>query len=285
MPPEPAPAEPIGRLAAAMPAPLPLPMRVLVKGSSIVNWSSSRGGPRSEFTFPRAIEATLHAAGRPAEVRAPSVAGELTRHGLHSWEHEALTWSPDAVVLAFGYYESIHFILPWWLERHVHALNGRSGPVRKFYRQRLLEPLWMVLARLQAKADSTFNPLLFGRHRRVVADLELLVGHLQDVASPLIVFVELLPPSARYASWFPGMAARIARMNQALEELVARLDQPNVRMLHTTEVVDEVAGGDLQVAVPDGFHFSPSLHRAIGEALGAQLVTWAETQDHLKLPE
>jgi hypothetical protein len=38
-----------------MSTPLPLPMRVLVKGASTVLWISGMGGPRKEFTFPRAL--------------------------------------------------------------------------------------------------------------------------------------------------------------------------------------------------------------------------------------
>ena len=49
--------------------PLPLPLRVLVKGASTAHTVSWMGGPRRDFAYARATEAALYAAGTPAEVR------------------------------------------------------------------------------------------------------------------------------------------------------------------------------------------------------------------------
>ena len=56
-------------LELPMSSPLPLPIRVLVKGSSTVNWTSWSGGPRTDFIFPRVIEERLLADGRPCDVQ------------------------------------------------------------------------------------------------------------------------------------------------------------------------------------------------------------------------
>lgn len=267
-----------------MPTPLALPIRVLVKGASTVGWLSGMGGPRTDFTFPRVLEQELLQQGRPVEIRTHSVPSERTKTTLRTWESEMIGFSPDVVVLVYGHYETIHFFLPWWLERHANSLKQRDGRLRQAYRRRILRPAWMTLAKLQAKADTVLDPTLRrNRPRQVAADLERLIGRTQEMHSPLVFVFELLPPAKRYRSWFPGMAARIDVMNRALAGVVDRIGRDNVRIVPVRAIVDEHAGGDLDVATPDGFHYSPRMHREIGSYLAEQVADWADTQPHLRL--
>ena len=269
-----------------MPEPLPLPIRILVKGASTVGVASPMGGPRTDFTFPRAIEAQLLADGRPAVVRTITVASERTKDTLRHWEREMMGYSPDVVILVYGHYETIHLFLPWWLERHANSLRARPGRIREAYRRSVLRPVWMALAKLQAKLDKTIDPTIRrSRPRRVAADLERLIGRIRFLHSPLVFVFELQPPARRYQSWFPGMTARMAEMNRELAALVERLDDPDIRYFRTSGLVAEHAGGDLDVATPDGFHYSPELHRVIGTELARQIADWADTQEHLKISE
>lgn len=269
-----------------MPEPLPLPIRILVKGASTVGVASPMGGPRTDFTFPRAVEAQLLADGRPAVVRTITVASERTKDTLRHWEREMMGYSPDVVILVYGHYETIHLFLPWWLERHANSLRARPGRIREAYRRSVLRPVWMTLAKLQAKLDKTIDPTIRrSRPRRVAADLERLIGRIRFLHSPLVFVFELQPPARRYQSWFPGMTARMAEMNRELAALVERLDDPDIRYFRTSGLVAEHAGGDLDVATPDGFHYSPELHRVIGTELARQIADWADTQEHLKISE
>jgi hypothetical protein len=268
-----------------MPEPLPLPIRVLVKGASTVNWLSAMGGPRTDFAFPRVIESELLAAGRPAHVRTISAPSERANRTLRRWEDEILGYSPDVVVLVYGHYETIHFFLPRWLERHANSLRTRPRPVTGLYRRAVLRPVWMFLARMQARADKVFDPTIRrSRPRNVAADLEALIAHLQTLGSPLVYVFELLPPATRYRSWFPGMTARIGVMNEAISAMIARVDKPNVRLFKTSEMVTKYAGGDVDVATPDGFHYSVALHHEIGAQLARDIMDWADTQPHLRAP-
>ncbi|MBC7631694.1 SGNH/GDSL hydrolase family protein [Aeromicrobium sp.] len=262
--------------------PLPLPLRVLVKGASTVNWVSWMGGPRDDFTFPRAIEAQLLADGQPCDVRTITMPSERTSTILNTWQREVLGFSPDVIVLVYGHYETIHLFLPRWLERHVNSLRAKPRRAGRLYRRLVLRPSWMALARLQAKIDSTIDPTV-RRHRpkQVAADLEQYITHVQKVGSPLVVLFELLPPTGKYISWFPGMATRMKVMNETIADLVERIARPNVRYFRVSELVDEHFGGDLELAASDGFHYTPELHRLIGAALGREIEEWVQTQTHL----
>ena len=70
---------------------------------------------------------------------------------------------------------------------------------------------------------------------------------------------------------FPGCPCRIEAMNDALAATVAKVDKPNVRFFRVSPLVDEFCGGDLDVATPNGSHFSPEMHRHIGTALAKEI--------------
>lgn len=266
-----------------MPEALPLPIRILIKGASTVVAMSEQGNPREDFTFPRALEQALLQAGRPADVRTVGVASERAKSTLNHWEHEILAWSPDVVILVYGHYESIHYLLPWWLERHANSLKRRPGPVRERYRSRVLRPAWVSLASMQAKLDTRFDSTIrTNRPRRVAADLERLIARAQGVGHPLVLLPTLLRPTGKANSWFPGMGERIDVMNETVAAMVAKLDDPDVRIFDIPAVVAKTVPAG-ENPTPDGFHYSAPLHRAIGQALGDEVLDWAATQPHLKL--
>ena len=267
-----------------MTTPQPLPVRVLVKGSSLVNQISWMGGPRTDFTFPRALEEQLLADGRACDVQTVTAMAEKTGPILKTWQQEILGFSPDAIVLVYGYVETIHRFLPRWLERHANSWRAKPRRLGSLYRRVVLRPVWKTLAELQMRLDTRIPGSSRGRPRRVAAHLEEYIAQVQTVASPLVLVVELLPPSGRYRRWFPGMTARIEAMNEALAASVQRVDRPNVRFVRISPLVDEHFGGDLDVATPDGSHFSPELHRHIGTALAREIEGWAGTQPHLARP-
>lgn len=266
-----------------MSAPLPLPIRVLVKGASTVVFVADMGGPRTDFAFGRVIESEILSAGRPAEVRVLGVPSDLAKFSLRSWEQDVLGWSPDVVVLHHGHYESIHYLLPRWLERHANSTRSRPvGPIRSLYRRKLLRAVWINLAKLQSKLDARFDSTLFGRKlHRVARDVEKVIENVQTVGSPLVLVLEVVPPGRRWRSWMPGLDERTALINTALVDAVERVGRPNVRYVRTTEALTARLDPG-EEPTPDGGHYSPKAHRVIGELLAAQILEWAETQPHLR---
>jgi hypothetical protein len=263
-------------------APLPLPVRVLVKGASEVVFIAEMGGPRSDFNFGRVIEAEILLAGRPAEVRVAGAPSYLSKHSLRSWEDDVLGWSPDVVILHHGHYESIHFFLPRWLERHANSTRYRPGRLQAFYRRRVLRKAWVSMAKLQVRVDRRFNSLLFARKlRRVATDVEKLIANVQTVGSPLVLVLEVVPPGRRWQSWFPGLAERTAFVNGELEAAVRRVDLPNVKFVRTVPALTaQLEPGE--EPTPDGGHYSARAHRVIGELLSREILEWAASQPHLQ---
>jgi len=255
-----------------MPEPLPHPLKVLVKGSSLLVMVPDWHGEHGAYTFPRWIQNGLLDRGRPCEVVNRGRAGERTRSAFDTWEAQERAECPDAVVYGYAYYECIHSLLPQPLERHVNAYNGRTGPVRTRYRGYLLRPLWKVLAQVQRVLDGHLSDRFFGRRaRRIVKDYALLVRRTRTMAagSPMVFVLQLLGPGGKAPSWFPGMQSRIDLMNAALARMVDDLEDPGVRLVPVLELARQLPQGE--DPVPDGMHYSPRMRQLIGDWIAAEI--------------
>ena len=259
-------------------------LRVLVKGASTVHTVSWMGGDRGDFAYPRATERALYAVGVPAEVRCTAMSSQRTRTGVANYPGEVAGWAPDVVVLNYGHFETIHLFLPQRLERHVHSMAGRPGRFRTLYRTGLRKS-WRLLARLQQQVDQRVPATIFAhRPRRVADQLVRLVELTQAGGDTLVLVLELTPPGASFRKWFPGMAERMEVMNAALAEAVRGVDRPHVRFFPTGDVLAPLVAEGHDVN-PDGGHYTPEAHRAIGEALAAEIVAWGAEQGRIATAE
>jgi hypothetical protein len=257
-----------------------LPIRVLVKGASLMHAISARPQHREDFTFSRVIEESLLRSGHGAQVWTAAVASEPARHAFRTWEEQVQAWSPDVVVLSYGYYEVIHLFLPRWLERHANSLRARPGRVRTFYRRRVLRRFWVSLAKVQAAVDRRVGARWFApRVRQVETQLRAYIDQTREVGQPLIILFEFLPVGRRGQDWFPGMSARTALMNRMLHRLVAAYDSPEVVLLPVPAIAERAAPG--QEPNTDGFHYTPVVHQAIGEEIADRIRAWAEQYPRL----
>lgn len=262
---------------------MPLPMRVFVRGASTVGWSGVMDGPRTDLGFPRVIERDLLASGQAAVVVSRTVGGMRTNTVLREWERDVVGFSPDAVVIMAVHYETLHVLWPQRLERHANSMTWAPRRLGTLYRKRVLRPAWRALVKLQTKLED-YVPDFWWRRRidHAVADVAKAAAQMRRIASPLIILMEVPRPSAPGRYLFPRMPERVDYANRRLAELVARFGEDDVRLFRTNDAVEAYADGDREVALPDGFHFAPGLHEAVGHQLAEELASWAQTQPHLK---
>lgn len=262
-----------------------LPLRVLVKGASLGHEVSKFPPDREDFVFPRVLEGELLAAGVPAQVWNAAVASEMSHMAFRPWEEQVKAWGPDVIVLTYGYYECVHLILPRWLERHANSLKARPGSIRTRYRRFLLRPVWKALAVTQQWLDRRVLARGFERRaRQVRRDLQVFIDTSRKRSGkPLVVLFEFfVPPGKRGQEWFPGMGPRAAIVNREIRDLVASYDSGDVRLLRVPSLVEgRLAPGE--EPAPDGFHYSPKVHRWIGEALAGEVLDWLQGHPDLLL--
>lgn len=266
-----------------MPEPLPMPIRVLVKGASTIVWTSWMGGPRSDFTFSRAIEANLLSEGRPAEVRNTGILASPTHEFIKTYEQDVVQWSPDVVIIVAGHYEVLHLFLPRGYERYSNRPNVRGGKYAVAWRKRVVRPVWKVMATIQSKVDLLPDRIRLRKRRlhRTAADLKAYIEQVQMVQSPLVFVFELLPVAPNRVHWFPGMNPRIEYWNALAQKVVEEFGSDTVRYFRTRPLAYQLVGDDLEKATPDGYHFTPELHALIGAEFAREISKWADTQPHL----
>lgn len=257
----------------------PSPLRVLVTGASTVVWTSWMSGPRSDHAFSRVLEDELRSRGREAEVRCVAILGSPTSTLFDQWEEQVLQWSPDVIVSYVGHYETIHLFLPHWYERFSNRPQARPGRWRTPVRNKVVRPAWKAAATLQMKVDGKV-PAGATRRRieKAVETYEAYVALCQQVAQPAQIVLEVLHPAPRQQQWFPGMVGRIDQLNAGLRALVERLALPHVQFFAVSEVAQKLYGDDATAATPDGFHFTPDLHREIGRGLADRVMDWVDSQ-------
>jgi hypothetical protein len=261
----------------------PVRLRGLVKGASSSVWVAPPGGSRTDQTFAWWLEVLLNSAGLPAQIRNAGSEGQKITQALCDWETEIQQWSPDVVVLNYAQYECMPGMLPRWLERHATGWHRHSGPIRNRYRQKVLNPTWRRLTRLQRRADELNLPRPFRSSTgKTILELERLVEQIQLAANPLVFVMDTWPIAPRWQKWFPKMSERISELGEAMTSWAKESSDPNLRLFRLSEIV---AGHDLEEALPDGVHFSAELHREIASELAREILPWAATQPHLRHPE
>ena len=266
-----------------MSSPMPLPMRVLVKGPSTVLWTSMMGGPRADMVFSRVLEQQLLAQGQPVEVRNAGFMGWPTRDLFTTWEDDIVRFSPDVVIVA-PHWESLHTILPGWLERGANTVNRRPGFWRHLFYRRFLRATARGVLLLQKRIDRPGRDLNKRLLKRAMVDVKAYIKMTQQVASPLILVLELHQPSGVKLAWYGGWPERVVKLNAALRALVDDVDRPNVRFVEVSDLMQKFDPGTPETLWADGIHFSPEFHRAIGEKLSGIVEDWASGQSHLAQP-
>jgi hypothetical protein len=257
-----------------------LPLRVLFKGPSTIVWTSMMSGPRTDLAFPRVMEAGLLARGRAVTVSNGARNGWLTRDLFATWEEEISAWSPDVIVMTPAHMETVHGILPPWLERGANAVSRRPGRLRKFYYRRFLRGLARLVLLAQKRIDA---PGRFQRRvKHALRETDEYLKITKQVANPLILLLELHEPTQKKIDWFPGWPARRDLLNEGLRSLAERHE--NVEFFTIVDLMDQFNPGGPEDLWRDGIHFSPKFHRAIGEKLAGHVESWASSQPHLAQP-
>jgi hypothetical protein len=201
-----------------------------------------------------------------------------TRHGLATWEREVDPWDPDVVVLHYGQADMVHLFLPRWLERHANSLRRRPGRVRDTYRKVVLRPIWLALARVQTRLDARFDAGKLSRRQRLVtAELAQMVELSRTAPSPLVLVPTLLRPGPPWQKWFPGATARMETLNRTFAEVVREAADPDVRTFPLAAVVEDLIPEGYE-PTPDGGHFTPPIHHAIGAAMAREILAWVDSR-------
>ena len=248
--------------------------RVLVLANSVALMVPGRRS-RLEGPYAEVLEVLLLAEGIDAEVRNGGRWYEQIDRGVRRYQEDERSWSPDVVVVQYGINECQAPVLPRFV--HDHFMTWETGLRRpsRIYRARIAPLVWGRLRIYQRWATGRvgmrgwrMDPARFGAH----------LGRLITLARwdhRLVLVLDVNPPGPRLVYHLPGIEARRERYQQVVSATVAEASDPDARLIDGSGVADDFG---IDVALPDGLHWSPPAHRRVAELLAAEIVPWIRAQ-------
>src|SRR3954454_8886795 len=251
------------------------PLRITVASSSVGYFVRPPGEDRSEGSYPERVNDLLAAAGVPNEVSNQSYwLGEI-HDAFHHIEERLFTFSPDVVVLDFGWLECQPKVFPTamlrWLTTYRPSLNPRTIAWRRRAVRsisRLYKRGTPIVASRWRGVPSRMPPERFEREMTRYIDV------VRKELRSLVLVTNLNPTSDRIAEVLPGVHERARQYSDIIERVVERAG-PDVRLVDTRSLVE---GLGVDKILPDGIHYNVEGHRLVADMLVAEIMAWLAAQ-------
>jgi poly(3-hydroxybutyrate) depolymerase len=150
--------------------------------------------------------------------------------------------------------------------------KGLSRPASA-YRRRVAPKIWPRLRRYQRWAMARMG-MRFWRMspRRFAAELQRVIM-LARSDHRLVLVIDINAPGPRLLYNLPGIDQRQEHLNGVLHDVVgkAAAEDADVKLIEASALADEMG---IDVAIPDGYHWSPPAQRRVAEMLAAEIVPW-----------
>jgi lysophospholipase L1-like esterase len=252
------------------------PLSVVAFGNSVATMQIPGRTDRSEGTYVEVLADVLSGEGVPTVPHLVSEWFSFLVRQVRDYEQTVRVHAPDVLVVQFGLNEYQPWLLPVPVVRHLMVQNQATTRTARAYRRLVAPRLWKVVRAYRRRVAGPVGqrtwqttPRRFGR------TLEQFVANVRREARPLVLVMDLDTPNDRLEHFLPGMRARHAVYQQVLADVVARIDDPDVRLVRVSELTAAL-GAD---ALLDGMHYSPSTHEAVGRALADEVLTWLKERD------
>jgi len=92
--------------------------------------------------------------------------------------------------------------------------------------------------------------------------------------APLVLLLDIPEPGPKLEHFLPGVHARHAVYQTAIEDVVADVADEDVRLVKISSMVSDPDG----TLSDDGMHLTAEGHRIVGEALADHVLQWLAAQ-------
>lgn len=247
------------------------PLSVVAFGNSVATLQLPGRTDRSEGTYLEVLADVLTGHGVPTVPHLVSRWFSFLVEQVRDYEQTVRVHAPDVLVVQFGLNECQPWLLPIPVVRHLMIQNQAVTRTAKTYRRLVAPRLWAAVRGYRRRASGLVGqrtwqttPRRFGR------TLEQFLRNVRREGRPLVLVLDLDAPDDRLEHFLPGMRGRHVVFQNVLKEAVAHLADPEVRLVRVSELTASL--GD--AALPDGMHYSPATHEAVGRMLAEEVLTW-----------
>jgi hypothetical protein len=247
------------------------PLRVAVLGNSVPLLVSPRRSHRDEGTYPERLEVLLAEADLPATVTNRSRLFELIHEGGRRFPHEVAPLQADVLIVNYGILELQPNVLPTTVNRHLTRVTPGGRGLRRLWHRVAVPRMWPVARAWQRWASARVGLRTWRlRPELFVAELADLVRIARN-SQVLVLVLDVHEPGPRLEHFMPGVRARWVRFQTVLRDYVAALDDPGVRLVEVSAVVEDLG----EVELGDGQHLSATAHARVAEIISKEITAHA----------
>lgn len=246
------------------------PLSVVAFGNSVTFLQLPARTDRAHGTYLEVLADDLTAAGVPVQTHLEGKWFDFVHRAVREYQSRVRPHSPDVVIVQFGLNEMQPWLAPVWLLRHLLQQDAAVGRVAVRYRRHVAKPLWRWLrtyrrwaAPLVGTSTWQLSPRRFAGHLRRIIRLTRLESR------ALVLVLDVDEPTGSLLHFLPGLERRREIFQQVIADVVASMNDPDVRLVHTSELT-----GDDRGARPDGMHWTPQTHGEVGHRLAGEISAW-----------
>ncbi|MGZ6791705.1 MAG: SGNH/GDSL hydrolase family protein [Mycobacteriales bacterium] len=247
------------------------PLSVVVVGNSLTVLSLPGRTGADDGLYAEVLRDRLVAAGVPTRVHVSGRWFDFATSALRRYQQDVRAHLPDVVVIQYGLNESQPWLFPVPLLRHLMTQQSPHRPTGRWYRERLQPVLWKRVRQYRRWASGVVGTRTWQTTpKRFASTLQQLIRATRHDSRPLVLVLDVDPPSPALTHFLQGMPERHDVVQQVLRDVVAGFDDPEVRLVEVSRIREQ-AGPE---ASADGMHYTPYGHRVIGEALAEEVLRW-----------
>lgn len=247
------------------------PLSVVAFGNSVATLQLPARSNRAQGTYVEVLADVLTGAGVPTVPHLESDWFGFLVDAFPQYARRVRVHAPDVLVVQFGLNEYQPWLLPIPVIRHLMVQNQATTRTARTYRRVVTPRLWRVVRGYRRRASAVVGQRTWQTTpRRFDRTLERLLRNVRLEARPLVLVLDIDPPGATLSHFLPGLEQRHEVFQQVLADVVARVADPEVRLVRVSEINASLGEG----ALPDGMHYSPATHEVVGRALAEEVLTW-----------
>ena len=224
---------------------------------------------RADGTYGEIVADRLAAEGHDVSLALEGRVFGFATQALRGVDDRLIRHAPDIVILQFGVNESQPWILPVWLLRHLMTTHRTTTNIGLRYRERVVAPVWKRVRGFRRRVAPHVHlrtwQLWPDRFASAMSELVMAL----DAA--LVLVMDITPPGDTLEHFLPGQRERHAVFQEVLARVVAEADDPDVRLVRASSVIDDLG---MDVASVDGIHFTAAGHAAVADLVETEIRDW-----------
>ena len=250
--------------------PLARPLSLVVVGNSVTFVQVPPRSRREQGTYGEVARDLLWEAGVPTTLHLEGRWSDFAHRAVRRYEHSVRVHAPDVVSIQYGLNEAQPWLVPIrWID-HLVQKNVSTTRLSERYRRHVVPRVWRVVRGFRRRT-AAHVPTWQLTPRRLAMSLTNLVFRIRIEQRSLVLLHDVGVPGRSLEHFLPGVGRRLAYMNEVVAAVVEAFDDPDVRLVRSSTVVDELGPA---TALPDGLHWTPDVHARVGAMLAEEVLAW-----------